>query len=946
MTNRILVFLSVWMTALCLWSQQTAGAWQPQDLEDDELDEIVVVGYGTQRRTQLTGSVAKVSGEVFERSTGATLDVALSGSVAGLSITSESGQPGGGSSVRIRGGNSVNASNEPLYVVDGFIYYKDASATSTGLGALESSLNPLATINPLDIESVEVLKDVSATAIYGSRGANGVIIITTKRGNREGTRLAYRHTSGVDIVSRKLDLMNAQEWAQFQKTYFFNKGGYSDEEIAQLGVGTDWQSAMLRAAYRQTHELSANGGNERARFSLSGSHLSQDGVVVNTGFRRYNFHLNADWTVRSGLTLGTSSTYGRSVQSGLTTCEEAAYNSSPYSAGITNSFVYGLLTPQVVSIYADDGSYNYANPYEYAYFAIGSKKANAVSDLTNTTAESRNDYLLSNWWLQYAVGDFIAKATLGLSKEDVTQRRFSPSYTALGLAYNGIGGLGHRSNAIWQQEYTLTWNHDWERHHLDAMGGFTRQTSASDWSSVTCSDFTNESLGVNNLADASETYAPFTGTSEACLNSLIARLNYTLLDRYNATATLRADNSSRFASSHRWGVFPSLGLSWNASREAWLENSKKVSNLKVRTSYGVVGNQEIGDYEYSLSYQAARYNGTSSYTKTNAVNSDLKWETTQSFNAGIDIAVFRGRLDFVVDAYWKLTSDLLLEVPQGFATGVSTQLENVGNVRNAGIEFTANATLLRKKRLQWTASLNVAHNANCITDMGSTNNVILGAANQQILRKGEALGSFYGLRFIGVVQADEDVSSLPTVNGSTPTAGDAKYLDANGDGKITGDDRVVLGSIQPKLTGGLSSRLTFKRFDASLTLATSIGNEVYNALGRRLEQTGDSYNLLRTVLGSWTVDNPSNRYPYASNDRAFSYVDSRYIEDASYLKLRNLSLGYTFRLKPLELRLSATASNLFTITSYSGYDPEVATGTDSGAYPQARSFVVSVEITL
>lgn len=917
--------------------------------EVNDLAEMVVVGYGTQRRTQLTGSVTKIKADVFASSPAPTLDGALGGAVAGLNVTAASGQPGAASSIRIRGGNSVNASNEPLYVIDGFIYYKDAGAAKTGLGAIESSLNPLSTVNPMDIESVEVLKDISATAIYGSRGANGVILVTTRRGSRDRTVVSYRYTVGLDAAARRLDLMNAREWADYQKTYFYNKGGYTDEQIAALGDGTDWQDAMLQTALRQSHELSVTGGSAKGRYAFSASSAQQDGVIINSGFDRYNLHINADWTLNDVLDFGLSANYGKSTQDGLTTTESVAYNSSPYSAGITNSFVYGLLMPPVVPVRNAAGSYNYSNPYEYAYFAIGDKAANAVSDLENSVAQSINSYLLSNVWAQASHAGFVARVAIGLSREQIRQNYFSPSYTSLGLANDGMGGIGNKANEIWQQEYTLTWaGAPGDSHYLDALVGYTSQKSTSDYNSVMATHFTNEDLKHNNLADGSEVYPPKSGATEARLHSIIARVNYTLLDRYNATATVRADKSSRFAGSHRWGCFPSLGLSWNADREGFLAGSPTVSRLKARASFGVVGNQEIGDYEYSLSYTAGQYDGASSYTKNNAANDDLKWETTASANLGIDLGLMSNRVQIVADIYHKKTSDLLLEVPVGFASGVSTQLQNVGNVVNRGVELTLTLTLAEKSDWGWTVEANIARNVNEITDMGSTDNVILGDSNQNILRKGQPLGTFYGLRFAGIVQTDDDTSALPTVAGSRPKPGDVLYADTDGNGRIDGNDRVTLGSIQPDFTYGLSTQLRYRRWDAQIAFVGSHGNKVFNSLGRRLEQTGDSYNVLRTVLDSWTPDNPANRLPLASNARQMSYIDSRYVEDASYLKLRNLTVGFTLPALsriPARLRLFATASNLLTVSSYSGYDPEVASGTDTGAYPSARSVLFGLDLT-
>ncbi len=916
------------------------------------LNDVVVVGYGTQSRTQLTGSVTTVKADVFENSTSSTLDGALSGQVAGLNVTAASGQPGAESSIRIRGGNSVNASNEPLYVVDGFIYFKDASSNSTGLGSIEGSLNPLATINPNDIESIEVLKDISATAIYGSRGANGVILITTKKG-KQGEKKAsinYGYSLGFSNVTKKLDLMNAAEWAQFQKTYYNNKGGYTDEQIAALGKGTDWQDAVLRTALQQSHELSINGGTDKGRYAFSANYTDQDGIILNSGFQRYNFHTNAEWELLKNLKFGVNATYGRSKQSGLTTSEKQVFNSSPFSAGITNSFVYALLTPPVVPVYNADGSYNFKNPYEYAYFAIGDHASNAVYDLKESVAENINNYLLSNVWATYKLGDVTLKAAVGLNSEKLTQNYFSGAYTSLGLANEGIGGVGHRQTDTWQQEYTATYNKDInDNHHIDALAGYTKQNTTSTYSNISTNHFTNETLKQYNLGDGANIYTPQTGISESTLNSIIARVNYTFLDRYNATATFRADHSSRFSKNHRWGYFPSLGLSWNVEKEKFLANARHLDYLKLRLTGGVVGNQEINDYAFTTSYATGSYAGSSSYAKKNTANDNLKWETTASYNLGTDLGLYNGRLNFVLDLYYKKTSDLLLDVPMGFSTGVTSQIQNVGNVVNKGIEFAVNGTLLKRRHLNWTASANIAHNHNEITDMGITNNVIQGADNEQILRRGEALGSFYGLKFLGIVQQGEDVSKLPTVSGSAPKAGDLKFEDHNGDGKVDGNDRQILGSIQPDFTYGFSSQFQYREFDASITFAGSHGNKVYNALGRRLEQTGDSYNVLATVKDSWTAENGGNTLPYAGNDRPFSHIDSRYVQSASYLKLRNLTIGYRPRLPKtflVAVRIYATATNLFTITPYKGYDPEVSGGTDRGAYPSARTFTFGVNLTL
>ena len=934
-------------------------ASEPVDIQlidnSNKLNDVVILGYGSQKRTQLTGSVTTVAAEIFSVSQAPTLDGALGGQVAGLNVTAASGQPGADSQIRIRGGNSVTASNEPLYVIDGFIYYKDASLSGTGIGAIESSLNPLSTINPNDIESVEVLKDVSATAIYGSRGANGVIIVTTKQGKigDNTAHISYNYNIGVSHVAKKLDLMNASQWARYQKDYWSNKGGYTDEQIAQLGEGTDWQDAVLRDALSQSHELSINGGTEKSRYAFSANYTDQDGIVLNSGFQRYNFHTNVEWQLKKNLHFGVNATYGRSNQSGLTTTEEKRFNSSPFSAGITNSFVYALLMPPVVSVYNTDGSYNFSNPYEYAYFAIGDHSSNPVYDLKESVADNINNYLLANTWVTYRIGDLLLKASLGLNSEKLTQEYFSGAYTSLGLATEGIGGTGNRQTDVWQQEYTATYSKDLnENHFLEILGGYTRQTTRSTYSSIRTNHFTNETLKQYNLGDGANIYTPQTGFTESELNSIIGRVNYTLLNRYNATATFRADNSSRFAKNHRWGYFPSLGLSWNVDRESFFAPlTKHIDYLKLRLTGGVVGNQEIPDYVFATTYTTGSYAGSSSYAKGNTANSSLKWETTASYTVGLDFGLLKNRVNVVFDAYYKKTSDLLLEVPVGFSSGVDRQYQNVGNVVNKGLELSVNAALVNRRRFQWNVSANAAYNKNEITDMGATDNVIQGADSQQILRKGESLGSFYGLQFIGIVQQGEDVSKLPTVNGSTPKPGDLKFADTNNDGRINGNDRIILGSIQPDVVYGFSTQLNYRGFDLSASFAGSYGNELYNALGRRLEQTGDSYNVLSTVVNSWTAENGSQSLPVASSARPFSYIDSRYVQNASYLKLKNLTVGYKIKSNKDKyfvesIRLYASASNLLTLTSYKGYDPEVSSGTDNGAYPSSRTFTFGLQVAL
>ena len=896
-------------------------------LQEDarQLSEVVVVGYGTQRRTQLTGSVATLRGEQLGVFPAPTIDAALGGVVTGVDVT-QNGQPGAGSTIRIRGGNSVNASNNPLYVIDGFIYHVDHSAQKTGIGSMESTLDPLSFINPGDIERIEVLKDVSATAIYGSRGANGVVIITTKKGRHDQSQVRYKTTVSASTPSKTLELLNATEWARMEKDYFGNRGGYSDEDIARLGAGTDWQSEVLRTGISQIHELSINGGNQATRFLLSANYTDQQGIVLNSDFQRYNLRANIEHQLTDKLLVALSSTVGKTKQHSLSTTQPVNYFSSPYSAGITNSLTYALFMPPVVPVYDAIGNYNYVNPYENAYFKLNGIAANPVSDLENTTAETLVNYALLNASLSYHVAEGLtAKAAVGAHQTDITQNYFAPSYTALGLNEGGVGSIGHKQNQALQAELTLDYERQFgNNNYLSALVGYTVQSTQTNFNLSTTSRYTNEELGYNNLGDGSHVYTPSSGQTKATLNSLIGRVNYTLLGRYNATATFRADHSSRFSKSNRWGYFPSLGLSWNIDQEGFFKSRAfsllSLTTLKLRASVGSVGNQEIGDYEYAASYTASSYGGQTAYSKSNLGNSRLKWETTVSWNVGLDAGLLSNRVSVVLDYYYKKTSDLLLYLPVNSSTGLTSQLTNAGNVVNRGLELSVNATLLQLRHLQWTVNANITHNHNRLTKMSAdVKTLYSGELRESILSEGSPVGSYYGYEFLGVDQQT---------------------------GRALLGHQTILGSHQPDYFYGFSTALRWRAWDASLSLKGSHGAQNVNLLRRALDTPLGSYNALSYVKNSWTPTNIHTDVPAISGAWATSYLDSRYVEDASYLKLQNLQVGYTLPLRRFakSVHFTVSAQNLLTITSYKGYDPELENGIDQGAYPKSRTFSVGAEL--
>jgi TonB-linked SusC/RagA family outer membrane protein len=936
------------------------------------LNEVVVVGYGTQTRKELTGSVASVSSIALKQQT-LSFDQLLGGAIAGLNVTQSSGAPGATSTVRIRGSNSIAGGNEPLYVVDGYILYNDNNSTRTGVGGttsgvggagassgtVDGGLNPLTSINPADIESIDVLKDVSATAIYGSRGANGVIVITTKKGSRGRNVVNYQATFGSQRVSKKLELLNAEEWSDlFKETDSAGKSPYDYDYASRLlprGQSEDWQSAAFQTAYSQNHQLSISGGGSDYRFLLSGSYNDEEGIVTNTGLTRYIGRLNIDKDLYKNLNVGVNLSLGRTLQQGLT------------SQGGSNSYNYSIRVSPLVPIHdqnSDDG-YNYANPFETTDYRIGDKTPNPISDLEKSIVETRNLSVIGNAYAQYAIiPQLTAKVNAGINLNHATQNFYAPATSAQGLLVNGYAGIGNKDYNTNLLEFTLNYKAKInDIHSLEALGGYTIEHSEIEYSTAGASGFNNEALTYHSLQSAETRDTPTSGGAIANLNSFLSRVNYSLLEKYNLTASFRADGSSRFAKGHRWGYFPSIGVSWNIDGESFAENIKSaisLSELKLRASAGQVGNQEIGDYLYSRLYTPRNYSFSDKivigYTATNYGNDDLRWETTTQYNAGLDFGFLKDRLNFVLDAYYKETTDLLVNLPVERTSGLRTKMTNIGNISNKGIEFSVNAALIDTRKLQWTLLANIATNTNRIEKLG-TSDFISGSSLVQV---GVPLGTFYGYVFDGVVQAgEENTTPVPTwLTGDKQVhAGDAKFVDKGGDpNTIDTSDRVILGDAQADFTYGFASRLSYGKFDFSFSFQGSYGNELYNAFRNTLETPSRSYNGAKALANRWTPANTNTDIPRAI-PIPYSTLDSRYIEDASYLRLKDVTLGYTFRLAPRRnapsIRIFASAQNLFVLTKYTGYDPEgsrngltdLSIGVDDGVYPRAKSFLTGLSLS-
>lgn len=937
--------------------------------ETDVLQEVVVVGYGVQKRRELTSAISTVDKSLLKQ-VPSSVESVLAGAVAGLNVSVTSGQPGASSTIRIRGGNSITGGNEPLYVIDGFIVYNDAEATRTGASGADASFDPLSFLNPSDIESIEVLKDVSATAIYGTRGANGVIIITTKKGYHGRNNINYSGTVGWSTASKTLDFLDADQFTALYNE--LNPGSPLPTPVQNY----DWQDAALRTAFSQEHQLSVIGGDEASRYSISGSYKNQDGIIVNTGLKRYAGRINYERTVLRNLLVGVNASGAYSTLNGLHNVDKG--NTGQTAKWAANTWMSVITTPTTQPIYTADGQFNYApTPTSQDVFVRNGEQVvgNPISDLYNTQTSVSNSRIIASGFAEWeVVKNLKLKGQLGADLSNTRENNYSPSYTTTGLEHNGVASVGSMRTNVWQAEFTANYDNTFNQlHHLTLLGGYTAQRTDRSGYATTVRNFANDATGYDNLSAASDLYSSTSETYISTLLSWLGRANYSYGSRYNLSLTLRADGSSRFAKKHKWGWFPSVGLSWNIDKEKFFRPNKSVSQLQLRLSVGVVGNQEIGDYQFAANVSPTSVphisggQGTIAYYIRNQANPDLKWERTASYNAGISSEFFDSRLTVTLDAYYKKTTDLLLQVPIEHTTGYETALRNVGSVTNKGVELTVGGIFIHNKNLNWAANFNIAHNKNLVTSLGNATSIIpefngatLGYISPLIITVGQPLGSFYGYKFKGIVQKNTDISALPAQSINPLEPGNPIYEDVNEDNVVDTQDQTILGNSQPKFTYGFNTSLSWKNLDVFITLTGSYGNKLYNGLATRLTKGSTYYNALASVADRWTEDNPSNLIQKASNELTV-VAENRYVEDASYLRVKNIQLGYTFPVKKItgnaKIRLFMSLQNFFTITGYSGYDPEAARngmdehsalyqGVDMATYPVAKTVQLGLQLTL
>ncbi|MBU6157529.1 MAG: TonB-dependent receptor [Bacteroidetes bacterium] len=937
------------------------------------LEEVTVIGYGTQRKKDNTGSVASLAKDKFNQVT-PSVDNLLKGSIAGVVVTQSSGAPGASSTVRIRGGNSITGGSEPLYVVDGVLIYNDNNNGSAGISLAGASLNVLASINPADIESIDVLKDASATAIYGSRGANGVIIINTKKGSKGQNNINYQAYVGTQQAIKKLNLLNARQWAEQRNDIIKslptapNPGAYTNAQLDSIEAtgGYDWQSAALREAIVQSHQLSLSGGDEKSRYALSGNYFAQDGVVIGSDLKRFSGRVNYERNISSALKFGVNLTGSNATLNGT----GVGAFSSP------NNFVAVLQQSPVVPIYNSDGSFNITrNP-----FVAGSNGLvpNPIYDLVNTKNETKINRVLGSFFAEYKITkDLVAKVSASADLINTKQNYYAPSTNTNGIAEKGRALIGNKAVHSILNENTLTYNKYFGNNNLlTALVGYTTQTTDGEIFSADASNFISDINTFNAIQDGTPG-RPFSDAFRSVLNSWLARVNYSLNGRYNFTLSARADGSSRFGNNSRWGYFPSAGFSWNLSEERFLSSLKKIGDVKLRLSAGNTGNQEIPDYLSLAAVRSVNYSFggvvQTGFAPTRLPNPDLRWERTSQYDAGIDLSFFKKRLVLTVDAYYKKTTDLLVNVPVPLTTGFTSVLTNIGAVENKGIELAINTQNIITKDFSWTTNFVYSLNRNKVLEIG--NGVpqffptipggVLTVQQPVIVKVGLPLGSFWGYQTNGLFQTGDDIATLPVLGAAATTkAGDRRYADISGsdgkpDGKITAaHDKVYLGSAQPKFVAGLTNSFSYKGFDLQIFFQGVFGNKIFNALRQNLEIPTLGSNGLATLANRWTPDNPTNDIARATSSPA-AVPSDRFIEDGSFIRLRTLTLGYTLpseiasKIKAKNIKFFVSGQNILTFTKYTGYDPEVSTfeqsnlipGIDYGTYPGSKTYTVGLDVT-
>lgn len=908
------------------------------------INELVVLGYGTVKRSDVTGSVSSISSdEITQVKAISNLAQTLQGQAAGVQVSQRSGQPGENISIIIRGNNSIQASNSPLYVVDGL-----------PLDGLTADLNPT------DIETIEVLKDASSTAIYGSRGANGVIMITTKKGKEGKPQISYNGYYGVQSLRKKLDLIDATEFATLQNEVATNDGTplpWTPQEINALGQGTDWQDLVYNSAPVQNHDISVSGGNSFTKYYTSLGYFDQDGIIKNSGFKRYSLRTNLDQKLSEKFTVNVS-----------LSLQQSNYAQNNYFNADGNGGVpfTTMVMPPTQGVYDANGKYT-------VFTGVPWGQTNPYALSKEEIRDNRTLRVIGNAALTYQIVKALKfKVSLGVDGRWGKAAYYAPK--SLSLYNNGGAFTDYSNTSTVVNENILNYSKTFNAHSLDVVVGFTYQTyKYEELKSGTFSNFQSDIYQYNNLNAAGiKPSNTNTGFTDNKLISYLGRVNYSLANKYLLTLTGRYDGSSKFSENDKFAFFPSGAIGWRVSEESFMDNVNSISDLKLRASYGVAGNQGINEYNTlgELRNQVITLNNapTTTYYLHRLENNSLKWETTRQFDLGIDLGLLGGRLQVTADYYSKKTTDLLLNVTLPPNTGFTSALQNAGAVGNKGFEFQLNGKILNEGELKWNTTFTYSSNRTKILDLGKdafgepiTYKEVGTGGNWFPLFLGQSMQQLYGYNVIGVYQTDAEA----VANGEpTKRAGNYKFQNTDGNAVVDGADRIILSNFQPKFTYGFNNNLSYKNLNLSILIVGSFGNDIANEFRK--------YNI--TLNGNWTPTregyesrwiegqgrNTFDKPSATSGSDIRDYANSLWVENGSYLRVRDITFAYNFspsilkRLGISSSQLYVSGQNLITITDYSGYDPESSwdqsnitpriTGWDRGVYPATKSIICGWKI--
>lgn len=954
--NSVLLFTSVGYAP----QELIVGARQVLNVELQSdvtmIEELVVIGYGFKKKRDLTGSISSISASNIEDTPVKDVLSALQGRAPGVFVTANSGAPGAGITVRVRGYSSLNSGNDPLYVIDGVPVESNAMTSLNGYDM--HGLNPLADINPGDIESIEVLKDAASTAIYGSRAANGVVLITTKRGKEGKARVSLNYFSGISEITRHLGVLNAQQWRQAIIDSYANLDRYNNattpSEVHWTAIDSlnpmnngdvDWQSVMYRKAWQHQVELGVQGGTDAARYAFSTSYLDQDGIFLASNYKRITSRLNTDFKVSDKLTIGQNISFTNGK------------NNRINAGGTGNlSLVQSILVrPPIYSLTYPDGSPIY-------YF---NGKRNPVGMAEECTHLNVTNRIIGNQYLEYNIfKNLMFRTSVSIDFISMKEDEFYPTTVDYRAGYNW-GSVRARTNMTWANENYLTYNKTiGEGHDIGAMAGFSMQ----DWKM--------ETTGLDGLYFASDNIRTLNGagtisnqavnrTDEHSMLSYFGRLSYNYKGRYLAEANLRADGSSRFGGENRFGYFPSASAAWRFSDESFAQGLGFLSDGKLRLSIGQTGNEAIPNYvsggEFAI---GTNYLTNSGASPTVMPNQGLKWEVTTQYNLGFDLAMFNNRVSIVGDFYIKNTSDLLFAVPIPETTGFGYITRNIGDISNKGMEFAINTHNIDRE-FQWSSSFNIGFNRNEVVDLPDevlTNGYIKNG-DYHILQEGQPIGTFYGWKFLGVYSRDEDNVNGVKFGSSTGKpfiGGDPIWDDVNNDNVINDDDKQIIGDAQPLFAGGFNNDFSYRNFSLNVFLQFCYGNDIYSHLNNMRNWVFAYNNVSTDALTRWRQQGDVTDYPApVRNDpkrNEYLRVSDRWVEDGSYMRLKNVTFSYTLpraltsKAGISKVRAYVTGENLLTFTHYTGYDPEVNSysglqvGVDEGAYPQSRTVIFGLNV--